>query len=482
MANGHGGLIATEDGGATWNADIETDDGGKRWRQVYTVPTPEPRPRQQHQLLDARTGFGASTDADVEALLRTDDAGATWAQVGSLGETCDGAKASAVGALRFADVQHAWALVQCAGAAAPFLARSDDGGAHWFKSVFPTNPADPLAALAYVEPTNGFVLTRAGALFVTNDGGAQFTLVPPATGALTAIQFITPLRGWALHRKQESRKNKSKRSEITAVPALLQGRDLSDTIITSDALITQRTFAEQVIAQNGYYFMMVKANQPRMRDDLALFFEIPAIACDNEQWDRFEKVEKVHGRIETRTVESMTGDCSFVGWPGATYLVRRTCERQVIKTGKTTRKVTYGITNLPIGEASAEMLEQLWRKHWSIESKSHHVRDVTMGQDRNHMRTGKAPEVLAALRNGLLALWRRAGWMSIADTVFPQRNSAKASRSKNSGFEWFHTRTIMGLCCPMPLSSPRTSAPCGMIAPSITRSASLFAPIRSTAS
>jgi hypothetical protein len=32
----------------------------------------------------------------------------------------------------------------------------------------------------------------------------------------------------------------TKRSEISAVPALLEGRDLSDTIITSDALLTQR--------------------------------------------------------------------------------------------------------------------------------------------------------------------------------------------------------------------------------------------------
>lgn len=63
------------------------------------------------------------------------------------------------------------------------------------------------------------------------------------------------------------------------------------------------------------------------------------------------------------------------------------------------------------------MLEQVWRDHWAIESKSHRIRDVTLGEDANHMRTGHAPEVLAALRNGLLALWRRAGWTSIADTV-----------------------------------------------------------------
>ena len=88
-----------------------------------------------------------------------------------------------------------------------------------------------------------------------------------------------------------------------------------------------------------------------------------------------------------------------------------------MKTGKTTTTVSYGLTNLPVGETSAALLERLWRGHWSIESGSHYIRDVTLGEDRNHMRTGNAPEVLAALRNGLLALWRRAGWTNIADAV-----------------------------------------------------------------
>ncbi len=84
---------------------------------------------------------------------------------------------------------------------------------------------------------------------------------------------------------------------------------------------------------------------------------------------------------------------------------------------KTTRTVTYGITNLPLAESSAALLETLWHGHWTMESRSHDVRDVTLGEDANHMRTGHAPQALAALRNGLLTLWRRAGWQNIADAV-----------------------------------------------------------------
>jgi len=205
----------------------------------------------------------------------------------------------------------------------------------------------------------------------------------------------------------------TKRNELSAVPALLHRRDLTDTIITMDALHTQRAFAQQLHQQGGYYLMMVKANQPQLHADIALFFDLPAIAADQERCDRVETISKGHGRLEVRTLEYTTGDCAYLDWPGATHLIRRSCERHVYRTGKTTTTVTYGITNLPPAETSAALLETLWRGHWTIESRSHYVRDVTLGEDANHMRTGEAPETLAALRNSLLALWRRAGWTNI---------------------------------------------------------------------
>lgn len=208
-----------------------------------------------------------------------------------------------------------------------------------------------------------------------------------------------------------------KRNEVTAVPIRLRGRDLTDTVLTMDALRTQRAVANQIIDQHGYYLMVVKANQRQVRDDLALFFTLPAIVADHEHWDHVTTVCKGHGRLETRTRECTTGDCAWLKWPGATHIVRRTCVRQVLRTGKTSRTVTYGITNLPPAETSAALLETRWRGHWTIESRAHYVRDVTLGEDRNHMHTGHAPETLAALRNGMLILWRRAGWANLADAV-----------------------------------------------------------------
>ncbi len=42
------------------------------------------------------------------------------------------------------------------------------------------------------------------------------------------------------------------------------------------------------------------------------------------------------------------------------------------------------------------------------------MRDVTLGEDACQMHVGGAPQALAAVRNLLISLLRRAGWRNIA--------------------------------------------------------------------
>ena len=171
-----------------------------------------------------------------------------------------------------------------------------------------------------------------------------------------------------------------KRNEISAAPTLLQGRAGPGTVTTMDALLTQRALAEQIEHQGGYYLMVVKRNQRRLYEDLTLFFELPAIRADQEQSDRVQTITKGHGRLETRTLECSTAGADYLAWPGIAQIVRRTCERIVLKTGKHSVEVSYGLTNLGPDEAQAAELEALWRGHWTIENRKHYVRDVTMAR------------------------------------------------------------------------------------------------------
>lgn len=207
--------------------------------------------------------------------------------------------------------------------------------------------------------------------------------------------------------------------EVAASQTLLRGQDLNGIVLTMDAGLTHRGLASQIREQRGHYLMIVKENHPQMHAELATFFALPGILADDECYDRFRTVSKGHGRLETRTLECLRGSCSDWRWPDAAQVIRRTCERVVRRKGKLkcSLEISYGLTSLSPQEAGAAALERLWRGHWTIENRKHYVRDVTLGEDRHPMYRSSAPQVLAALRNGLIDLWRHQGWTYIADAV-----------------------------------------------------------------
>lgn len=75
-----------------------------------------------------------------------------------------------------------------------------------------------------------------------------------------------------------------------------------------------------------------------------------------------------------------------------------------VAAGKTSVEVVQGITSLGRDQADAARLLELVRGHWGIENGLHWVRDVTLGEDACRVRTGSAPQALAALRNAVVQL------------------------------------------------------------------------------
>lgn len=208
-----------------------------------------------------------------------------------------------------------------------------------------------------------------------------------------------------------------KSNEITAAPRLLAGRPLAGTVTTMDSLLTQRALAQQIRAQGGHYLMVVKANQSALHAAIERLFAEPPPSLPTDCWETATTTEKGHGRLETRTLERSAALVGYVEWPDAAQVLRRTCRRVILVTGEVQEETTYGITSLPPALVSAAQVEVLWRGHWAIENKVHHVRDRTMGEDAGQIRKGSAPQALAALRNGLLSLLRALGWTNIADAL-----------------------------------------------------------------
>lgn len=113
-------------------------------------------------------------------------------------------------------------------------------------------------------------------------------------------------------------------------------------------------------------------------------------------------VDKGHGRLEKRTVQTTPILTKHEKWRGLKQGIKITRERTIA--GKTTVEVTLAITSLSSERADAQALLTATRNHWLIENGLHYVRDVTLGEDASRVRSGTAPQVLAALRNTVVHL------------------------------------------------------------------------------
>ena len=99
-------------------------------------------------------------------------------------------------------------------------------------------------------------------------------------------------------------------------------------------------------------------------------------------------------------------------WPLVAQVAQVT--RTVTKKGVTSTEVVYLITDLSPQQASPLHLLTLVRGHWGIENRSHYVRDVSFQEDRSRLRSGNAPQILAALRNLAITLLHRSGTSQIS--------------------------------------------------------------------
>lgn len=127
-----------------------------------------------------------------------------------------------------------------------------------------------------------------------------------------------------------------------------------------------------------------------------------------------EEYETGHGRVERRHLQVTAAAAGKLGWPGLAQGFRLARWAREKKTGKERQEGVYGITSLPPGLAGPERLLGLTRGQWTIENRSHWVRDVTFGEDHSQVRCGSLPQVLAAVRNTAIGLLRWAGHTNIA--------------------------------------------------------------------
>ena len=144
-----------------------------------------------------------------------------------------------------------------------------------------------------------------------------------------------------------------------------------------------------------------------------------------------ETADKGHGRIEVRRLALSREVASHLGWPGAAQVCR--IERIRERAGKKpSRNVSYFVTSLTLSHAGPAELLALVRRHWSIENRLHYRRDAVLREDASRVRTGNAPQALAALRNTVLRLVHRLpGPLAAIRETFAENRLKAIEAAKN---------------------------------------------------
>ena len=218
----------------------------------------------------------------------------------------------------------------------------------------------------------------------------------------------------------------AKSNEIKAVPKLLSAIDLSNTIVTIDAMGCQTAITEKITDGKGDYVIALKANQKNS-------YELAkSIISDFTHRERRNIVTRSytsndgHGRHEERECIVVSyGDVmgkmfkdKFAGLKSIVGIISR---RTIIATGETTEETRYYITSL--SNKDPEIIADAVRQHWSIENNLHWQLDFTFREDDSRKTKNAARNfstiikmALSILKNdkttkGSLSLKRlKAGW------------------------------------------------------------------------
>ncbi|MDT3445603.1 MULTISPECIES: ISAs1 family transposase, partial [unclassified Pseudofrankia] len=136
----------------------------------------------------------------------------------------------------------------------------------------------------------------------------------------------------------------AKTNEIPTIKDLLATVDLTDTVITADALHTQDDTANWLVAHGAHYLPIVKANRPTLAaQPTALPWTKARTAC--------RTTNRGHGRAERRTVKA-TEVRAGIDFPHAAQAIQITRRRGPLTGGQTTTETIHAVTSLPTHQAS----------------------------------------------------------------------------------------------------------------------------------
>jgi predicted transposase YbfD/YdcC len=197
-----------------------------------------------------------------------------------------------------------------------------------------------------------------------------------------------------------------KSNEITAIPEVLRLVDIQGTIITIDAIGTQKAIAAQIRDGDADYVLALKGNQESLHQNVIDYIDKQS---ENDFVDvkarRHITQEKGHGREEIRSYIQMPVPADLPGlelWKDLKSIGIATLA--CVRDGKETIETRYYISSLAV---SVKLFAHAVRSHWGIENSCHWSLDMTYREDESRIREPYLRENFAWLNRFTLSLLKQ---------------------------------------------------------------------------
>ena len=194
--------------------------------------------------------------------------------------------------------------------------------------------------------------------------------------------------GFCLGEKRVNEKS----NEITAIPDLLDALNVKGQIITTDAMGCQTEIVKTIRRRKADYVLAVKGNQPKLHEDISLYFNDPGLI---KKCAYTKTTEKARSSIEKREYWQ-TDDIDWMlqkkDWAGLRSIAMT--RNTIVRNGVETSETRYFISSLPL---DIDEIARAVRGHWMVESYHWHL-DVTFREDDNHTLEKQAAFNLNILR------------------------------------------------------------------------------------
>ncbi len=162
-----------------------------------------------------------------------------------------------------------------------------------------------------------------------------------------------------------------KTNEIKEAPRLLNLLNLKNAVVITDALLTQKKVAKNIVERSGEYVMALKGNHSEFFREVKEYF-------NSFKGEVEKQIEKNQGKVEIR--QCQVGHIEWFkdkkDWPGLKEIIKIDYERHY--EGKVKKVTRYYISSM---KCSAMKYLQIVRSHWGIENGLHRTLDVYFKED-----------------------------------------------------------------------------------------------------